>query len=152
MEGEGVGSLRRGPPDSEQWPTDWNPRQADNFISFPDMSGAPRDVLKAENFPHVQPLGRNNYEKILSIIAQASKERKIFRPFQKSALPSTEAFNCFVQLYFEHFQPIFPLLHQPSFNPSKSSWVLVLAVATIGCRYSKAPSSSRCANIELAVI
>ncbi|KAE9378581.1 hypothetical protein N431DRAFT_307310, partial [Stipitochalara longipes BDJ] len=68
-----------------------------------------------------------------------------FRPFQKSTLPSFEAFNCFIQLYFEYLQPIFPLLHQPTFNPSTSPWVLVLAVATIGCRYSKASSSKQCA-------
>jgi hypothetical protein len=132
--------------DVGQWPTDWNPRKADNVISFPDMSGTARDVFEAENFAHVEKLSQNTYNSILNCVLQTSKEQKLFRLFRESTLPSLEAFDCFVQLYFEYFQPIMPLIHQATFNPAKASWVLVLAVASIGCRYSKAQGSGKCAT------
>lgn len=53
--------------------------------------------------------------------------------------------NVFVQLYFEHFHPIFPMLHQPSFGKGAPRPLLTLAVATIGARYSKLEGANQCA-------
>lgn len=39
------------------------------------------------------------------------------------------------------------MLHQPTFDPSKTAWQLVLATAAIGCRYSKVPGISKSANV-----
>lgn len=47
-----------------------------------------------------------------------------------------------MQLYFdEDFHPVFPLLHRPSFDPgcatTTAPWLLLLAVAVTGCRFSR---------------
>lgn len=55
---------------------------------------------------------------------------------RSSALPTVEAMNVFVQLYFQHFHAQFPLLHMPTFQPREDVWMLVLAVASIGAEYS----------------
>jgi hypothetical protein len=130
----------------EQWPTDWDPGKSDNAVSFPDLHGTPLGIFEAENFAHVPEVDQHIYDAFLHCVAAMSDEQQVFRPFLDSVPPSLEAFNCFVQLYFEYFQPIFPMLHQPTFDPSTSSWVLVLALAAIGSRYSKIRDSSRCSN------
>lgn len=53
-----------------------------------------------------------------------------------STVPTAEAMNVFVQLYFQHFHAEFPLLHMPTFQPREDVWMLVLAVAAIGAEYS----------------
>ncbi|KAH8660856.1 fungal-specific transcription factor domain-containing protein, partial [Tricladium varicosporioides] len=79
-------------------------------------------------------------------LRQTNQEQSCFRPITNAVLPPLQAMECFVQLYFEHFQPTFPLLHQATFDPSTTPWILVLAVAAIGCRYSMIPESGKCAN------
>lgn len=130
----------------EQWPTDWDPGKSDNVLSFPDLQGTPQGIFDAENFSHVPQVSQHVYDSISHSIDQTSRDQVLFRPFLDSAPPSLEALNCFVQLYFEHFQPIFPLLHQPTFDPTSAHWILVLAVAAIGCRYSKVKDSAKCAT------
>ncbi|KAK4496689.1 hypothetical protein PRZ48_012671 [Zasmidium cellare] len=53
-----------------------------------------------------------------------------------SNVPTIEAMNVFVQLYFEHFHAQFPVLHMSTFQPREDVWMLVLAVAAIGAEYS----------------
>jgi hypothetical protein len=121
-----------------EWPTNWYPTTADNLVYFPDMSKFPVDILEAESFGHVECLSPLVYHEISqSMKRNGLGQNSHFRPFQNANLPSIEALDCFVQLYFEYFHPVFPLLHKPSFDPSNSPWQLVLAAATIGFRYSK---------------
>ncbi|CAK7215937.1 hypothetical protein SBRCBS47491_002660 [Sporothrix bragantina] len=77
---------------------------------------------------------------------QQSQTQQHYRAFTNANLPPFRAMNCFVQLYFEHFQGIFPMLHQGTFNPAHQPWQLVLAVAAIGCRYSKLPGAPQFAD------
>ncbi|KAF4627828.1 hypothetical protein G7Y89_g10323 [Cudoniella acicularis] len=130
----------------KQWPTDWDPAKIDNLVSFPDMKSVPMDLYEAEDFAHVPRLDHNTYESMVHCLQQTNQEQSCFRPITNALLPPRHAMECFVQLYFEYFQPIFPLVHQPTFNPSSTSWILVLAVAAVGCRYSKIPESGKCAN------
>jgi hypothetical protein len=127
------------------WPTEWNPVQSDNVLSFPDLHETPVDVFEAENFAHTDRLSSARYKEILDCFVQSNQGQNLFVHFRNSSLPSLEAMNCFIQLYFEYFQPVYPLLHQPSFDPTSSPYVLILAVAAIGCRYSKVPGSQKCA-------
>lgn len=46
-----------------------------------------------------------------------------------------------VQLYFEHHDPWMPFVHRFSFDKEGVSWVLILAVASVGCQYSNVEGS-----------
>jgi hypothetical protein len=126
------------------WPTEWNPVQSDNILSFPDLHETPVVVFEAENFAHTGRLSSARYKEILDCFVQSNQGQNLF-VHSRNSFPSLEAMNCFIQLYFEYFQPVYPLLHQPSFDPTSSPYVLILAVAAIGCRYSKIPGSQKCA-------
>ncbi|KAJ4053235.1 hypothetical protein NW753_007410 [Fusarium oxysporum] len=43
----------------------------------------------------------------------------------------------YMQVYFEDYHPVFPLLHKATFSPTKDDWLLSLAVSSIGCLFSK---------------
>ncbi|KAF4626545.1 hypothetical protein G7Y89_g11610 [Cudoniella acicularis] len=129
-----------------QWPTDWDPGKADNVTSFPDMRSVPKSALEAEDFSHVGRLNGQVYQDMISFVERTSHDQKHFKLFKDSVLPPLEVMNCFMQLYFEYFHPIFPMLHQATFNPSQAPALLVLATTAIGSRYSKAPHSGKCAD------
>lgn len=58
--------------------------------------------------------------------------------FKTDSMPDIDAFNRYIDLYFQHFHANFPLLHRPSFGPS-AHWLTVLAAATIGSNFVTAP-------------
>ncbi|KAK4056994.1 hypothetical protein OIO90_001894 [Microbotryomycetes sp. JL221] len=51
-------------------------------------------------------------------------------------VPKLELLDLFVQLYFEHFGPVLPMLHKPTFDPNTCPSFLLLAVASVGARYA----------------
>ena len=50
--------------------------------------------------------------------------------------PDHETLSDFVDLYFEHFHPTFPMLHRPSFSKADTPAVLLLVVAAVGATYA----------------
>lgn len=129
-----------------EWPDDWTPKKSDNIIVFPDTSQISADQLDVENFGHVEPLdGRTHDEMAALLVRTSSIPGHSFPPFRMRNLPSRAAFNCCVQLYFEYFHPVFPLLHKPTFSAARAPWRLVLATAAVGCRYSRVPALAQCA-------
>lgn len=51
-----------------------------------------------------------------------------------------------MQLYFEFFHPVFPILHKPSFTSKKRHWLLMFAVAAVGAQFSNIPDARRCSR------
>lgn len=91
-----------------------------------------------EDYGHVPRLPSEAYQAIKNWFEKVNCDGDLFQRFTDEALPSLDVMNSFMQVYFEEFHPVFPLLHGPSFVPSEANWILVLAVATIGCRFSHA--------------
>lgn len=58
-------------------------------------------------------------------------------PFTNKHLPSLQHMQIYMQVYFEEYHPVFPLLHKATFLPTKANWLLSLAVSAIGCLFSK---------------
>lgn len=58
-----------------------------------------------------------------------------------SSFPPLEHLNMFCQLYFENFHPTFPFIRKQLFGADKDDWLLALAVATAGARYSNMNTS-----------
>lgn len=122
------------------WPLSWTPRQMDAGLPTTEATGVPDCILEMEHFAHVGRLSFDKYDEILENL-QNHANQPIYRSFGSPVLPSAEVMNSFMQLYFEHFHDTMPFIHKPSFDPSKEHWILVLAVAATGCRYSQVPRS-----------
>ncbi len=82
-------------------------------------------------------------EKVPDEVVLKAQELLIYRSqsshypaFLDLDIPNASVLNTWVQLYFEHFHPVFPVLHQPSFSAYKTHWLLVFAVAAIGAHFS----------------
>ncbi|KAL6792662.1 hypothetical protein J3E68DRAFT_377410 [Trichoderma sp. SZMC 28012] len=50
-------------------------------------------------------------------------------------LPSADFLNICIKLYFAKFQPIFPIVHAPSFRPSSESALLLLSICSLGALF-----------------
>lgn len=50
--------------------------------------------------------------------------------------PDHDTLSDFVDLYFEKFHPMFPILHKPTFLESDTPAVLLLSVAAIGATFA----------------
>ncbi|GKZ31914.1 hypothetical protein AbraIFM66950_000874 [Aspergillus brasiliensis] len=47
-------------------------------------------------------------------------------------LPSTDFLNMCIQMYFARFNPIFPVVHAPTFRPSTENALLLLSICSVG--------------------
>ncbi|KAL2066667.1 hypothetical protein VTL71DRAFT_2739 [Oculimacula yallundae] len=69
-----------------------------------------------------------------------------YYPSESDYFPSVGIFNLAKQLYFEYFHPIFPLLHRGSITGDQKSWLVELALATIGVNYLGTKVSQQCSE------
>ncbi|KAI2892315.1 transcriptional regulator family: Fungal Specific TF and C2H2 zinc finger [Aspergillus niger] len=93
------------------------------------------DVIAAENYGHVRPIPHKQY---LQIFGYWKSQQC---PSCASPFISLSFLNAMVQLYFEHHDPWMPFIHRFSFDKEGVSWVLILAVASVGCQYSNVEGS-----------
>lgn len=110
-------------------------RQQTGVFQFPEIS------VPIDSLPPVQVTGPAMDLKAYDRIADAFRQvchglGTTFPPFKTLAVPSPAHLNYFLQLYYEHFHPILPMLHLRTLVLNEDEWVLGLAAAAIGCRYS----------------
>ncbi|KIN03578.1 hypothetical protein OIDMADRAFT_143129 [Oidiodendron maius Zn] len=55
--------------------------------------------------------------------------------YSQEPLPSTEFLNLCIQRYFAYFNPAFPVLHAPTFQPSLENSMLLLSVCAVGSMF-----------------
>ncbi|KAH7070244.1 hypothetical protein FB567DRAFT_584640 [Paraphoma chrysanthemicola] len=48
------------------------------------------------------------------------------------SLPSADFLNLCIKLYFDRFNPVFPIIHGPTFRPSSENVLLLLSICSIG--------------------
>ncbi|KAE8310505.1 fungal-specific transcription factor domain-containing protein [Aspergillus transmontanensis] len=106
------------------------------------------DILEMEDYGHVAGVRQEQVEQLASFMATGRDQRTSACPPNCDALlRNTKIINSFVQLYFEHFHQTFPILHRATFNVSEEPPLLMLAVATIGGRFSKIPQAHRLSTV-----
>lgn len=118
------------------------------LLGLNDPTGA-IEACKLEDLGHVPRLQQSTYGNIVSCFSKLNVDNDFHLPFTSEGLPTINEMNAFVQVYFEEFHPVLPLLHQPTFNPNEAHWVLALAVAATGCRFSQVPGSQKMADVLL---
>ncbi|KAK4941598.1 hypothetical protein LTR10_018475 [Elasticomyces elasticus] len=53
-----------------------------------------------------------------------------------STLPSTDFLNLCVRSYFARFHPVFPVIHAPTFRPSKANSMVLLSICSVGSLFT----------------
>lgn len=90
---------------------------------------APEQVLQCENFCHFDSISESAYTKV----------QQFFALHQTAAFPecpSIDMMHAFAELYFEYFDHQFPCIHKQQLQGGAASWILLMAVASIGSQYS----------------
>lgn len=103
-----------------------------NFC-FPDLKPEDEDAIISEDFSCATRISGEDYQKILRTFETL---HRCTDPTVTCFFPSLHLLDIFVQLYFEYFHPQVPLLHTVNFSSLPTSWLLITAMAAIGCRYS----------------
>lgn len=108
--------------------------QSDNYVRGRDLAEEDRDILISEDYAHVPTPSNETYESVCALYAEVSRSSP---EASLQSLPSLDILHVCTQLYFEHFHPSFPILHQATFEARSSSWLLYLVMAALGSQYSR---------------
>ncbi|KAF4451552.1 hypothetical protein F53441_5509 [Fusarium austroafricanum] len=109
----------------------------DGKRSFPNLS-----YLNFET-PTESLLTELTYSKMCDAFNQICLSCAIFQPFASVKFPSQPIVDYCISLFFEHFNPIFPLVH-PQLTDLNENWVLALAVCAVGSQYSATAEMDAC--------
>lgn len=114
----------------------WTPSNGNNALAATVRQPARKRnelaVIENENLKLVPELQLATYVKMRQFWDSAGSSVS-----RLTTIPTAEAMNVFIQLYFEHYHPNFPLLHMPTFQPREDMWLLVFSIAAIGAEYSE---------------
>ncbi|UPK97099.1 hypothetical protein LCI18_008034 [Fusarium solani-melongenae] len=89
------------------------------------------------DYHHVPSLTQDTYEMMISSFTRLNADNEFYVPFTAQSFPPMNHINIFIQVYFEEFHPVFPFLHKATFVPRQDEWLLVVAVAAVGCIFSR---------------
>lgn len=92
---------------------------------------------RAEDYHHVPSLTQDTYEMMISSFTRLNADNEFYVPFTAQSFPPMNHINIFIQVYFEEFHPVFPFLHKATFFPRQDEWLLAVAVAAVGCIFSR---------------
>ena len=101
-------------------------------FSFPTIQELKEETSSekvAFNFQIEPAMYDNIYQ---SFIQLCCTENFLYPKFENNVFPSREALSQFIELYFDSFQTVYPILHGPTFNPNACHWLLTMAVSAIG--------------------
>jgi hypothetical protein len=117
--------------------------ELDAQLVFPDMTTIPSEDIEKENLALVEQVPDGVPLKVFEM-ATVLQTKSNYPKFIELRIPPARVLNGWVQLYFEHFHPVFPILHKPTFSPATMNPFLVLTVAAIGAHFSDLEDSQAC--------
>jgi len=96
-------------------------------------SESPSPTLSCQSLPMIDEVSRT---RVLSLIIRATANADGEPQFNWSdPLLSLSALQNYLDLFFSRFNPSYPLLHRPSFDPSNVSTLLLVSVLMLGATY-----------------
>ncbi|PWY84945.1 hypothetical protein BO70DRAFT_313320 [Aspergillus heteromorphus CBS 117.55] len=106
-------------------------------FSFPLIHEAKFHFM-VESQTDVYRLEPSMYDKIHKAFMQlCSTENLLYPIFDSGYFPNANTLSSFIHLYFDHFQPVYPIFHVPTFDPNKQHWLVVLALSAIGVQFAE---------------
>ncbi|KAH7113042.1 hypothetical protein EDB81DRAFT_893731 [Dactylonectria macrodidyma] len=119
--------------------------EVDAQLVFPDFSQLSLEDVDQENLAHVDEVPDDVVEEVTRYALQMHDE-PTYPGFVNLRIPPTPVLNAWVQLYFEFFHPVFPILHKSAFSASRTHWLLTFTVAAIGAHFSRLEDAHTCSN------
>jgi len=104
--------------------------------SFPEPRADSSDTVEAEMYGHISQLPAKGIKDFNAFCQTQQEGTASSANSASSATIPTGILHAFVELYFEHFDSQFPLLHPSRLDDRDMPWVLLLSVAAIGSHYS----------------
>lgn len=114
------------------------------YFSFPSLESAPYG--EHLNMSSAAKIREKTYKTILH-----NFQRLCLNPgggyqvYLSSDFPGRSHMEYFMHLYFQHFNPILPVIHE-RLADLNTFWPLTLAMCAIGCQYANTPLLSQCAT------
>ncbi|RPA93243.1 hypothetical protein L873DRAFT_1706077 [Choiromyces venosus 120613-1] len=110
-----------------------------NFHSYASTSASasesPSPTLSFQPLPKIDEVARSE---VLSLIIQATTNASGEPQFSwNDPLLSLSALQNYLDLFFSRFNPSYPLLHRPSFEPSNVNKLLLVSVLMLGATYGE---------------
>lgn len=119
--------------------------EVDAQLTLPDLSHLTAEDVDQENLAHVDEISEHVSQRAAQAVMDMQNGSNYPR-FRHVSIPPTHALNAWVQLYFEYFHPILPILHKSTFSSHKQHWLLVFTVAAIGAQFSSIPEGPACSR------
>ncbi|WWC88487.1 uncharacterized protein L201_003398 [Kwoniella dendrophila CBS 6074] len=121
------------------WPSIFKPKVPDRPLTLAGIKASPRTYNEKYKIPSSSGLKTNAINEtsrnaMLSLIYLCHQPHWLMPDIDD--FPNSETMSDFVDLYFENFHPIFPIVHKPTFLKSDTPAVLLLSVAAIGATYA----------------
>jgi hypothetical protein len=98
-------------------------------LEFPICSSDQLQTAEAEVFGHVAEISSHSLQQIQSFY---NKQRGC----SSSRFINSQIFHAFIELYLEHFNTVFPFIHNSRVRNRNMPWILLLALAAVGSQYS----------------
>ncbi|KAI3572668.1 fungal-specific transcription factor domain-containing protein [Fusarium oxysporum f. sp. albedinis] len=75
---------------------------------------------------------------------RAALSHRLHPCLHDDVLPPADFLNICIKLYFAKFQPVFPIIHAPSFRPSSENALLLLSICSIGALFVGSANAAAC--------
>ncbi|PWY95869.1 C2H2 transcription factor, partial [Aspergillus sclerotioniger CBS 115572] len=155
VDGAGTGSLnfRR---EREAW-SELSTVSADASLQLQRRNGRPRflfptlpearvHLANEDQTDRQYSLESSTYDMIYNAFVQICGTENILYPkFESNHFPDAKTLSGFIHLYFDNFQPVYPIFHFPTFDLNKCHWIVVLALSAIGCHFAGLQEQGECA-------
>ncbi|PWN21814.1 hypothetical protein BCV69DRAFT_281739 [Microstroma glucosiphilum] len=158
QEETGTRTARHSPQDAtttHQWPNGLSVPPTLELTELVAVILAPpsKETRALEDTFQVRALEAAALDGLLMLPAKADLQPQQVEATEASlSATSASTMNLFVQLYFEHFDRICPILHRPTFDPNTCNAMLLGAVCAIGATYSRIPNTSDFAGMLMTLV
>ncbi|GAA6004022.1 hypothetical protein JCM10207_006519 [Rhodosporidiobolus poonsookiae] len=124
-------------PAADPWPLSYRPTEPTEEILPASARGTGYFSRAASPPPHHSSLAHVPSVTEATRLRILYKMRELADPnLSERFVPRLELLELFIQLYFEKYHALFPLIHKASWDPNTAPSFLVLAVASVGARYA----------------
>ncbi|KAK9367162.1 fungal-specific transcription factor domain-containing protein [Lipomyces kononenkoae] len=137
---------------SDIWP--WAPRsltsREENSVKLPPLRKILEQTATLNIMSGSQPLGYESIDEqcrseIISLL-EVPYGRHPYAEVDISKFPDRRTLDTFLHLYFEHFHPILPMIHRPTFRTPTCPSILLATMISVGASYADMEGSHQFAD------